>query len=147
VKGGRSGKEQTRSVRGAHGGRLPLLKCWPPCSYTLYIRGHHKKNMGPICKSARPPLNEPTLRGWAVAALGCWIRGGQFFSVGRQISFLWGATMGRLYMAPLAAPIGTKRLLYGRVALSNSSAPKQVRISDNSSCTIASSSPRSELPI
>jgi len=52
--------KQPRSVRGAHGGRAPppLLKCWPPCSYTLYRGAPHKKIWGPPCKPAGPPLNE-----------------------------------------------------------------------------------------
>jgi len=36
----------------------------------------------------------------AVVVLGCLIRGGKFVSVGRQISFLWGASC-RPYGAPL----------------------------------------------
>jgi len=40
-------------------------------------------------------------------------QGGHFFSVGRQISFLLGASMECLYRAPLAAPIRDKRLTYG----------------------------------
>jgi len=49
--------------------------------------------------------------------------------------------MGRLYSAPLAAPIGAARgALWGasaaRGALSNTSAPKQVRISDSLSVAV-----------
>jgi len=43
-----------------------------------------------------------------VAALGCLIRGGNFFSGAPHFS-LWGASMGRLYRAPLAAPIGAAK--------------------------------------
>jgi len=76
----------------------------------------------------------------AVEALGCLIRGGRLFSVGSQISSPWGDSMGCLYRAPqdLAA-------LYGRqeAPLRGASASRGAI----SSCSIASSSPRSKFPI
>jgi len=45
---------QPRSVEGAHGGRAPLLMCWPPCSFTLYT-GHHTKKYGAPLQISPPP--------------------------------------------------------------------------------------------